>query len=91
MRKRRILLFFIYCDIIYTKIFRPDTPGEFFKGHYIRQNFRQTPSPGVARGLASPFAVFIYPQYKKNPPRASRPDKKGQCKLTGPREVPFLS
>ena len=90
MRKEKNPVIFIYCDIIYTKTFRPDAPGEFFKGHHIRQNFRQTPSPGVARGLASPFAVFIYPNIKKSP-RASRPDKKGQCKLTGHRAVPLLS
>ena len=57
----------IYCDIIHTKVSRPETPREFFKGYYIRKNSRQTPSPGVARGLASPFAVFIYPNIKKSP------------------------
>ena len=46
--------------LIYTKIFRLETPGEFFKGFYIKQNFRQTPSPGVVRGLASPLTVFLH-------------------------------
>lgn len=47
--------------LIYTKIFRFETPGEFFKGFYIKQNFRQIPSPGVARGRADvPLAVFLH-------------------------------
>lgn len=47
--------------LIYTKIFRLETPGEFFKDHLIRQNFRQIPSPGVARGRADvPLAVFLH-------------------------------
>ena len=49
------------------KISRPDAPGEFFKGHPIRQSFRQTFSPGVARGLAKSLRGFITSQCKTNP------------------------
>lgn len=33
-------------ESIYTKVSRLVAPGEFFKGHPTRQNFRQTPSRG---------------------------------------------
>lgn len=50
--KRRLMGQPCKSALIYTKVFRLETPGEFFKDHLIRQNFRQIPSPGVARGRA---------------------------------------
>ena len=50
--KRRLMGQPCKSALIYTKIFRLETPGEFFKDHLIRHNFRQIPSPGVARGRA---------------------------------------
>ena len=52
INKRRLMGQPCKSALIYTKVFRLETPGEFFKDHLIRQNFRQIPSPGVARGRA---------------------------------------
>jgi len=41
---------FIYYYIIYKKVFRFETPGGFFKGNHIRQNFRQIFWPRGCQG-----------------------------------------
>ena len=52
---------------IYTKVSRLVAPGEFFKGHPTRQNFRQTPSRGVARGRATSLRGLLCSQASKSP------------------------
>lgn len=51
---------FIYCDSMYTKNFISEMPGEFFKGHYIRRNFRQAFSRGVGEGTGEVPSRFSY-------------------------------
>ncbi len=52
---------------IYTKVSRLVAPREFFKEHPTRPNFRQTPSRGVARGLAKSFRGLLCSQASKSP------------------------
>lgn len=54
-------------ESIYTKVSRLVAPGEFFKGHPTRQNFRQTPSRGVARGRATSLRGLLCSQASKSP------------------------
>ena len=54
-------------ESIYTKVSRLVAPGEFFKGHPTRQNFRQTPSQGVARGRATSLRGLLCSQASKSP------------------------
>ena len=65
--KEKNPVIFIYCDIIYTKIFRPDTPGEFFKGHYNKTKFPSNIQPRGGEGTGKSLRGFHISQYKKIP------------------------
>lgn len=87
IRQKKNPAIFTYCDIIYTKAYRPETPGEFFKGYFIIQNFRCIFCPGVVRGRATSHDGFLHPNVKQVF-RICTLKNNCQYTLTGYREVP---